>query len=198
MGRRCSRYRRVYRSRQSGGRTAWSPPPRRARTPRRRIEAPDLICCPAGPQGLEPLPDKYTEIVPDLPPLSAELCNGMDDDGDMLLDEDCPDTDGDTVVDGLDNCRYTPNPDQADANGDYLGDVCDRPAVLYRVGERGWQFGFRSVERLTGKRRAASTSTASARPTRTWCAWAATRRLRRPSTLTSRPAPRPAPTGWPR
>ena len=36
-----------------------------------------------------------------------------------------PDTDGDGVADDIDNCRLTPNPDQADTDGDGLGDACD-------------------------------------------------------------------------
>lgn len=38
----------------------------------------------------------------------------------------CPaDGDGDGVCDGLDNCPVAPNADQADLDGDTLGDVCD-------------------------------------------------------------------------
>ena len=36
-----------------------------------------------------------------------------------------PDTDGDTVVDTLDNCPDDPNLDQANNDGDAQGDVCD-------------------------------------------------------------------------
>jgi len=36
-----------------------------------------------------------------------------------------PDTDGDGVPDHLDNCPDTPNPDQADTDGDLAGDACD-------------------------------------------------------------------------
>jgi hypothetical protein len=36
-----------------------------------------------------------------------------------------PDTDGDGIQDGMDNCPLTPNPDQLDADSDGVGDVCD-------------------------------------------------------------------------
>lgn len=35
------------------------------------------------------------------------------------------DVDGDGVVNDLDNCPFTPNSDQADADGDLVGDVCE-------------------------------------------------------------------------
>ncbi len=35
------------------------------------------------------------------------------------------DTDGDGRLDPDDNCPYTYNPDQADSDGDGVGDVCD-------------------------------------------------------------------------
>jgi len=38
---------------------------------------------------------------------------------------DGPDGDGDGAADLTDNCRDTPNGDQADADGDGVGDVCD-------------------------------------------------------------------------
>jgi hypothetical protein len=59
-----------------------------------------------------------------------------DDDNDGLSDADealistdplDPDTDDDTVGDNTDNCPLTPNTDQANADGDALGDVCDDP-----------------------------------------------------------------------
>jgi hypothetical protein len=35
------------------------------------------------------------------------------------------DSDGDGVVDELDNCDATPNPDQLDSDGDGIGNACD-------------------------------------------------------------------------
>ena len=76
-----------------------------------------------------PFVEQHEDIVPGLPPLVSELCNGTDDDHDALIDEDCADSDGDKVVDGLDNCPMTPNTDQVDANRDFLGDACGAPTV---------------------------------------------------------------------
>lgn len=64
--------------------------------------------------------------------------DGMDNDGDGLVDfaedPDCtspsdpleaPDFDADGVQDSLDNCVLVPNPSQADADGDGVGDACN-------------------------------------------------------------------------
>lgn len=40
-------------------------------------------------------------------------------------EEPFAETDGDEIVDRLDNCPYDANPDQADSDGDGIGDVCD-------------------------------------------------------------------------
>lgn len=39
----------------------------------------------------------------------------------------CVDTDGDGVCDSVDNCPAVPNPNQADSNGNGVGDVCEPP-----------------------------------------------------------------------
>jgi hypothetical protein len=51
--------------------------------------------------------------------------NGMVDAGEA--DPSNPDTDRDGVLDDVDNCPDTYNPDQADSDGDRIGDACDAP-----------------------------------------------------------------------
>jgi hypothetical protein len=43
----------------------------------------------------------------------------------IAVHTDCPDTDHDTIPDGVDNCLLVPNADQTDSDGDSWGDACD-------------------------------------------------------------------------
>jgi len=69
---------------------------------------------------------------------ACTACNGVDDDCDGQTDEGCFDTDGDGLVDCLDDdddddgigdptdrCPLVPDPLQGDLDGDGLGDACD-------------------------------------------------------------------------
>lgn len=63
---------------------------------------------------------------------AANFCNPFPGDGPdtvgtftLTVTTVQPDTDGDGVSDATDNCPSTDNPDQADFDGDGIGDVCD-------------------------------------------------------------------------
>jgi len=71
-------------------------------------------------------------------PGKPELCDGLDNNCNYVLDEGFPDLDGDGVKDcldddkdgdgvpdGLDNCPNAPNKDQANNDADEFGDACD-------------------------------------------------------------------------
>lgn len=80
----------------------------------------------------EPNEDTTDEdpIDPDLWNLpNMEFCDGVDNDGNGVIDDDCADADGDAVADAVDNCPYTRNADQSDADHNWIGDACQTPVV---------------------------------------------------------------------
>ena len=80
--------------------------------------------------------DSVDQVVQDVVTPTA----AVGDEVDQVVEEDLPtpaategatptplDSDGDGVLDRVDNCPLTPNPEQPDTNGNGLGDPCDAP-----------------------------------------------------------------------
>jgi hypothetical protein len=66
--------------------------------------------------------------------LGPEVCNGIDDDCNGIVDDDAVghDSDSDGVFNACDNCLFTRNPSQSDFDADGQGDVCDQDdGLLY-------------------------------------------------------------------
>ena len=94
---------------------------------------------PAGPLGTGVGKGDGVTVAPDVMPSvegelrfpfpGIELCDLLDNDGDGEVDEGCADSDADGLPDVIDNCPSVANLDQADLDGDGLGDACQRPQV---------------------------------------------------------------------
>ncbi|MEE2779069.1 MAG: putative metal-binding motif-containing protein [Myxococcota bacterium] len=98
-------------------------------------DCPDHFACSEGSEGSRvclPSTDKCACLIPE-----DEVCDGLDNDCNTIVDEGFPDTDGDTtadcidddddddqVPDGEDNCPLVANVDQVDTNEDGTGDAC--------------------------------------------------------------------------
>ena len=82
---------------------------------------------------------KWNELVDGFLPTDPD--ERVDTDGDGIGDNAYADDDGDQVADADDNCPLTANPDQADDNGNGLGDVCESQAVWDQTNwnEANWQ-----------------------------------------------------------
>jgi len=83
---------------------------------------------------------------PEVHPGATEVCNGIDDDCNVLVDEDAngEDSDADTIHNLCDNCVLAPNPTQHDLDQDAEGDACDLAdgLILVRFDQPGrvdWQ-----------------------------------------------------------
>jgi hypothetical protein len=63
--------------------------------------------------------------------------SGRVDDIQLLDAMPALDTDGDGVMNGVDNCPVIPNPNQTDTNGNGIGDACDDVSTVYEDAEDG-------------------------------------------------------------
>lgn len=71
------------------------------------------------------------------PTTGPEVCNGIDDDCNGLIDEDpsgAADSDSDGVGNLCDNCPFTRNASQSDVDGNGVGDACDESDGVIQLG----------------------------------------------------------------
>ncbi|MCP3981621.1 MAG: hypothetical protein GY716_20165 [bacterium] len=76
----------------------------------------------------------------DVYPGAPELCDGIDNDCDLMIDEGAPDADLDGVRDACDNCPFTFNANQSDTDMDGVGDVCEFRVIAVTPSDGGVDF----------------------------------------------------------
>ncbi|WP_282135440.1 MopE-related protein [Seonamhaeicola maritimus] len=86
-------------------------------------------------------PSGYVDDSSDCDDTSASVYPGAQEIPNDGIDQDCngsdlviPDTDSDGILDNVDNCIDTPNPDQKDSDNDGIGDECDVMGIVVPKG----------------------------------------------------------------
>jgi hypothetical protein len=89
----------------------------------------------ATPVGYSSDSNDCNDFNPSIRPNALEICNGIDDNCNRMIDEIgfVEDSEDDSVHDLCDNCRFVYNPSQSDFDHDGVGDACDLNDLLIYV-----------------------------------------------------------------